>query len=455
MIHFDRFLTLALLCSIESNSFLLLAKLTSAQSSQKFRQQYDVSKLCLSQEDDHNGYDMPKLIPVHGDSTRSSKSKVSSKGDVYSTDELQKILDLHQTLSLNNAFSPSTFNENGVSLDKEPVIDLHAMVLQALEDSTTADLPQRRPQDDDIVSQVVSRYKIDDSLKDRILNIRAIASDVDGTLLSSNHDLHPRTLAAIQKAVAAANSPTHSLQYFILATGKSRPGAMASLGKEAASLLDNMPGVFIQGLYCVNASGHVVFEQKIEQEDLLASAEDLAHDEGFTLLAYDGNTLYSTAPSFQRNPHHVEAVHSVWGEPKPLILQSIRGYEHGFHKLIIMADTAEQIQKLRPKLEYLAQCYGATVTCAVPTMLELLPPGSGKAVGVAKLCEHIGIDFRTQVLALGDGENDLEFLQQASIGVAMGNAVEIVKRADGIDFIMEETNNEGGAGMAIELFGLL
>jgi hydroxymethylpyrimidine pyrophosphatase-like HAD family hydrolase len=42
-------------------------------------------------------------------------------------------------------------------------------------------------------------------------------------------------------------------------------------------------------------------------------------------------------------------------------------------------------------------------------------------------------------------------LEMASIGVAVGNACPRAREA--ADFIMEETNNQGGAGSAMELFG--
>ena len=55
-------------------------------------------------------------------------------------------------------------------------------------------------------------------------------------------------------------------------------------------------------------------------------------------------------------------------------------------------------------------------------------------------------------LALGDAENDAEMLSLASIGVAMGNACPVAKEA--ADFVLDYTNDEGGAGAGMELFGL-
>jgi hydroxymethylpyrimidine pyrophosphatase-like HAD family hydrolase len=82
-------------------------------------------------------------------------------------------------------------------------------------------------------------------------------------------------------------------------------------------------------------------------------------------------------------------------------------------------------------------------------MLELLPEGCSKALGVQKLCEVLGVDPSTQLLALGDAENDVEMLKMASVGVAVGNGCGLAKEA--ADVILEETSDEGGAGIAMEV----
>ena len=59
---------------------------------------------------------------------------------------------------------------------------------------------------------------------------------------------------------------------------------------------------------------------------------------------------------------------------------------------------------------------------AVPNMLEIVPSGVNKRVGLDLLLEDLGL-AREAVMALGDGGNDLHIVSHAGIGVAMGNAV--------------------------------
>ncbi|TCJ00900.1 HAD family phosphatase [Aeromicrobium sp. IC_218] len=58
--------------------------------------------------------------------------------------------------------------------------------------------------------------------------------------------------------------------------------------------------------------------------------------------------------------------------------------------------------------------------------LDLAPQGVSKAYGLEVLCERLGVD-RSEVLAVGDGNNDVEMLQWAGRGVAMGQAPDLLK----------------------------
>ena len=363
-----------------------------------------------------------------------------SKTDIYNESDLQTLWNIHERNQQILQLDQSTrYNSN---VDETNILSMHDMIVQSLGETT-------KPPNgvDTIEPQQQVEDWLDDTAKQRIANVRAIASDVDGTLLTSQMTLHPRTKQAIQRAVAAAESPSDPLQFFFLATGKSRKGALSSLGPDISELLSNSPGVFLQGLYCVDHKGQVVFEKKLDPS-AVEGVEHLVAELQLSIVAYDGNDLYTTQLT-----DSVRALHERYGEPMPSLLSNtVASHAPGMHKLLLMDHDTGKLQNIvRPRLEILAAANNACVTQAIPTMLELLPMGCSKALGVQKLCEELDIDMGTQLLALGDAENDVLMLQQASIGVAMGNASPIAKEA--ADFVMEETNNNGGAGAAIEVFG--
>jgi len=84
-------------------------------------------------------------------------------------------------------------------------------------------------------------------------------------------------------------------------------------------------------------------------------------------------------------------------------------------------------------------------------LLEWSPKNVHKATGLAKLIEHLGID-RTQVMACGDEANDLSMIEWAGLGVAMQNAVPEVKAVANV--VTPMTNDEEAVAWAIEKYVL-
>ncbi len=69
---------------------------------------------------------------------------------------------------------------------------------------------------------------------------------------------------------------------------------------------------------------------------------------------------------------------------------------------------------------------GAKIAAWWERAADIIPAVGGKGVGVEKMLEYYGLD-RSQAMAFGDGNNDLEMLQSVSYSVAMGNASERLK----------------------------
>ena len=93
--------------------------------------------------------------------------------------------------------------------------------------------------------------------------------------------------------------------------------------------------------------------------------------------------------------------------------------------------------------------------CAVTswndTGIDIIPRGGGKSAGIHKFMEEYGIE-RSEIMAFGDGENDIDMLQFAGIGVAMGNAGDKVKAA--ADYVTDSVD-ANGIENALRHFGLL
>ncbi|KIZ03474.1 hypothetical protein MNEG_4483 [Monoraphidium neglectum] len=261
------------------------------------------------------------------------------------------------------------------------------------------------------------------------IQIKLIASDVDGTLVNSKQQLTPGVEAAVQRAHAAGVP-------LIVATGKARgpwvPKVLPRLGPP-------MPGVFLQGLLICDAEGRTLYSRCLEEDVLLACIR-LARGAGITLTAYTDDRIMADALDEQ-----TERL-LFYQEPTPEAVGNLEGIvgKRDVQKVIFMAPQ-EQIDQLRP--EVAAALEGrATLTTALKGMLEVLPLGASKGEGVRWLLDHMGRDAR-HLMALGDGENDIEMLQLAALGVAMGNAGPGLRA---VADVITGTNDEDGVAQAIE-----
>ena len=102
-----------------------------------------------------------------------------------------------------------------------------------------------------------------------------------------------------------------------------------------------------------------------------------------------------------------------------------------------------------PCLEILRPC--SEITWWNAGGVDVIAKGGGKAAGIRQYLDATGIR-REETIAFGDGENDLDMLQFAGIGVAMGNAEDAVKEA--ADYITDSVDDDGVV-TALKHFGLI
>ncbi|KAI4337527.1 hypothetical protein L6164_015931 [Bauhinia variegata] len=265
-----------------------------------------------------------------------------------------------------------------------------------------------------------------------------IFCDMDGTLLNSKSQISPTTAKALREALSRGIK-------IVIATGKARPAVidifkMVGLAGKDGIVSEFSPGVFLQGLLVYGRQGGEIFRSNLDpnicREACLYSLENKV-----PLVAFCENrclTLFEDPL--------VDSLHTVYHEPKAEVMPST---EHllaaaDIQKMIFF-DTAERVAAiLRPHWSGVTKDR-ATVVQAVPDMLEIVPLGTSKGNGVKMLLDHLGVTVK-EIMAIGDGENDIEMLKLASLGIALSNGSEKTKAvADAIGL----SNDEEGAADAI------
>jgi Cof subfamily protein (haloacid dehalogenase superfamily) len=230
--------------------------------------------------------------------------------------------------------------------------------------------------------------------------VQAFACDFDGTLIGRDAALRPRTRAAIARA-QGAGLPV------LVATGR----MFRSIAPYLAEVGIREPVVCYQGGAVVDpATGEFLLHEPIELGVAREAVEALAA-RGFSPNVYVDDQLfvaheteYSRAYSqFQHLPVTEVGDLLAWLDRPPT-------------KLVQVADPPV-LAELRPALEQ--QFDGRMfVTTSLPYMLELGNPAVTKGSGMAFVAKLLGLEL-DHVVAFGDGENDVELLDVAGLGVGV------------------------------------
>lgn len=264
-----------------------------------------------------------------------------------------------------------------------------------------------------------------------------IAIDLDGTLLNSNKEISVRNKEALKKAKAAGVK-------IVICTG--RPLTAIEKYLEELNLLD-------EGDYSITFNGGLV--QKTNSGEIIEKAlmplEDV-HD--LHQLAVDLNVpLDVLSDGLVRQLPTSEEYFSLYGELNNLLtfktfeLSQLKK-EHIFNKAVIAIDADyldEQITKIPAGFYERFE-----IIKTRNNLLEFMPKGITKAYGISLLGKDLGIT-QEEMMTIGDEENDLPMIQYAAYGVAMANAVPMVKEAAAI---ITDDNDHDGVAKAIEKFVL-
>lgn len=89
-----------------------------------------------------------------------------------------------------------------------------------------------------------------------------------------------------------------------------------------------------------------------------------------------------------------------------------------------------------------------SVIRSVDFMLEFMNKGCNKAIGLEKLAQYLEIS-KKEIIAIGDADNDVEMIEYAGLGVAMGNAKDEIKK---LANFVTKSNEEDGVSHVIDKF---
>jgi cof-like hydrolase len=257
---------------------------------------------------------------------------------------------------------------------------------------------------------------------------KAVFSDIDGTLLNSQHQITPKTEEAIKNIlkqgipfIPVSARPPYAITPYTEQLG-TQHGMICYSG---ALILDKN----LTALYSV-----ILEPQDLQKLNTLLA--DFAH---LSISYYAGLDWFCN----DVNNNWIKQESEITG----LNAELLQGNLTEVHKILVMG-SAEEIQTVEPVLKQALP--HLSIHRSKDEYLEITNSAATKAKAIQFMVQHLGISAE-QVIAFGDNFNDLDMLQYAGLSVAMGNAPDAIKQ---VAKEVTATNNEDGIALVLNrVFG--
>ena len=233
--------------------------------------------------------------------------------------------------------------------------------------------------------------------------MRIVVSDLDGTLLQGHSNVGDYTIDVVRKLIDSGVE-------FVIASGRGRQGIeflIEKIDRKVYAICNNGANIYDKDGNCIykktiNKDLSIDLLKTIREQGLFFSAFD---DENFYFDKDDLN--YIKRKNFKESP--LEKIEDVPELSK-----------------IIIVEEPENILKiakfLRDKYKDIVE-----ITISDPECLDIVPSGCSKGEGVEVIGKLLNIPC-DEIMAFGDGENDLAMLRKVGYPVAMENAQEVLKK---------------------------
>ncbi len=259
------------------------------------------------------------------------------------------------------------------------------------------------------------------------MKYRLVASDMDGTLLTSDKRISEKNLEAIRRIADMGCM-------FCLSTGRTVIAVKAYM--EQLGL--GFPVIAANGAVVAMPDGEILYEIGMSDESARIIFE-YAKQLDLTLCVWSKERLF-----INREDKYTLHYKKVTGVKSEFIEDFETLVSDGILKMIWYADP-ERMPELHGFLR--ENCPSDTGWAnSTPRMIEFNDARVSKATAMEFIGKRFGIE-REEMIAFGDNFNDLPMLEYAGCGVAMGNAPDEVKaKAD----LIADTNDNDGVAKAIE-----
>ncbi len=275
------------------------------------------------------------------------------------------------------------------------------------------------------------------------MSVKCIALDLDRTTLNKEGRLSRQNRKAIEDAVASGI-------HVVIASGR----AFDTLPEDVLAV----PGIE----YAVTCNGAAMYhvpdgkclkryqlpQDAVEAIMRATGQEDVTYEAFIDGIAYAGREYIENPAHFGVTPQaaaYIKATRHGCDD----IVRFIHENRHHLDSMDIIVKSGEEQEKI---WKLAADCTDKIyITSSVCQLIEIAHRDAGKKSGLAFFAELLGLS-REETAAFGDADNDIDMLQYAGVGIAMGNASEGCKSA--ADLITKHHDEDGLAYGIWELLGI-
>lgn len=268
--------------------------------------------------------------------------------------------------------------------------------------------------------------------------IKLVAIDVDGTLLNSAHQLTPKVIAAIN---AAKN---HGVK-IVICTGRPKTGVITLLDELGLNNSNDEYLICFGGAVAMTTANKILFEKGITYADF-CELELLARKKNLHFQAESLNRIYTCNQDIGE--------YTLFEANLVNLPVSYRTPEQLKHVALIKAMYVEEPalldEAISDRRDFLALT-NLEFTKTAPAYFEAYQKGVNKGAALAHLGSQLGI-LASEMLVIGDEENDVSMFAFAQNKAAMGNAIEKLKQQ--ATMIVKDNDHDGVCDALIK-FGVI
>lgn len=263
---------------------------------------------------------------------------------------------------------------------------------------------------------------------------KVLVLDLDGTLTNSQKEITDRTLDAIMKMQEQGHK-------IVIATGRPTPGAEPVAKKLKLDKFGGFIAAFNGGQITDCGTGEIIYQQTLP-EDIVPKLFKLAEELNIGLVSYDRTGIIAA----DRPDKYIDLEARINHLPVSYKKNIIEYIDFPLNKCLGTAEPEVAPEKEQAFKDRFGD--RINVSRSEPFFIEITPKGIDKAASLEHLCEIIG-SSRENMIACGDGFNDISMIKYAGVGVAMANAQEEVKAV--ADYITASNDEDGVAQVIYEM----